>query len=102
MCTTQYSVQSVTIRSVFQKHWHILKSDPELASVFKDPPLFVNKRGRNIRDHLVHANYGDTRKSSQAIHTRLHPLPNVNYRCGSCVQCNNTMKTSHFSHPHTG
>lgn len=98
-CITQYSTHSYAVKSVFLKHWHILKSDPELASIFKHPPLFVNKRGRNLRDQLVRAN---TRRPARASQTLLRPLPNGNYRCGSCAQCNNTTKTDHFLHPRTG
>jgi hypothetical protein len=31
----------------------------------------------------------------------LTPILNGNYKCGSCTQCNSTIKTS-FRHPHTG
>ncbi len=101
-CITQHSIHSTAIKSCFKKHWHILKSDPELASTFKDPPLFVNKKGRNLRDHLVRANFDVNVGSSRVTQTLLQPLPSGNYRCGNCAQCNNTYKTNQFSHPHTG
>lgn len=101
-CSTRHSVHSSAIRSFFKKHWHILKSDPELSSNFGDPPLFVTKRGGNIRFHLVCANSEYKIRSNQEIQTRLHPLPKGNYHCGSCTQCNNTIKMHHFSQPHTG
>ncbi|CAB1332162.1 unnamed protein product [Coregonus sp. 'balchen'] len=34
--------------------------------------------------------------------TLLTPIPNGNYKCGSCAQCNSTTKTSFFRHTHTG
>lgn len=100
-CVTTYSPHSWAIKSIFKKYWHILTSDPELASTFKDPPLFSFRRGKNLRDHLVHA---DFQSQSMARHsqTLLSPLPNGNYRCGHCAQCNNTVKTFSFNHPHTG
>lgn len=98
-CMTQYSAHSSAIKSVFLKHWHILKSDPELSSTFKYPPLFVNKRGKNLRDFLVRADFTPEPTPSQTL---LCPLPNGNYRCGNCAQCNNTVKIDHFVHPHTG
>lgn len=99
-CITQHSVHSSTIRSAFKRHWHILQSDSELSSVFKDPPLFVNKRGKNIKDFLVRATFDSSLVKDRQ--PRFRPLPNGNYRCGNCAQCNNTWKTDHFSHPHTG
>lgn len=100
-CMTTYSPNSYVIKSVFKKHWHILQSDPELAAIFQDPPLVGFKRDRNLRDHLVHAHFTN-RNPESVVQTLLSPLPNGNYRCGNCAQCNNTSKTTHFSHPHTG
>lgn len=100
-CITQHSVHSATIKSAFRKHWHILESDPELTTIFKNPPLYVNKKGKSLRDRLVRASF-NLKGGSSPAQTRLRPLPNGNYRCGNCAQCNNTFKTSHFSHPHTG
>ena len=100
-CITTYSPHSQAIKSVFKKYWHILKSDPELTTAFDDPPLFVSKRDRNLRDNLVNADFAQS-EPAQSIQTRLCPLPKGNYRCGHCAQCNNTTKTTHFRHPHTG
>ena len=98
-CITTYSPLSHTIRPVFKKHWHILKSDPELSHVMNDLPLFVYKREKNLRDLLVHADFAryKPRRASQRV---LSPLPTGNYRCGGCAQCNNTYKTQNFRHPH--
>lgn len=98
-CITQYSSHSNSIRSIFKKHWHILQSDPTLSAMFQHPPLFVNRRGKNLRDQLVHADFKPTATRGQTL---LSPLPNGNYRCGNCAQCNNTTKTKSFQHPHTG
>lgn len=35
---TTYSTKSHRLKSIFLKHWQILKTDPELMGVFKDPP----------------------------------------------------------------
>ena len=40
--------------------------------------------------------------SSEPTQTLLTPIPNGNYKCGSCTQCNSTIKTYFFRHPHTG
>ena len=100
-CITTHSPHSHHIRSVFKKHWHLLQSDPELTHTFKFPPLFVNKRGRNIRDSLIKAHFSSG-KPAQLTQTLLSPIPNGNYPCGHCAQCNNTNKASNFYHPLTG
>ena len=98
-----YTFSQLTLLSQFLKdHWQILQSDPELSTVFQDPPVFVFKRDHNLRDYLVHANFARKNRPVQSIQTLLSPLPNGNYRCGNCAQCNNTSKITHFSHPHTG
>lgn len=100
-CVTTYSANSHKLQSIFKKHWHILTSDPELAPLFKYPPLFSFKRGKNLRDNLVHADF-QSGSSAATGQTLLAPLPKGNYPCGHCAQCNNTYKTGFFNHPHTG
>lgn len=97
--STEYHRQSVTLRSIINKHWHILKSDTQLKSTFQEHPLIVYKRGKNLRDQLVHSYLPPNTYSSQPL---LTPIPDGNRRCGSCTQCNYTYKCSKFKHPHTG
>ena len=96
MFTTTYTLNS---GDVVKKHWHILSSDPTWPAEFKNPPLIVYRRGRNLRDKLVHANCQPQKKISQAL---FRPLPNGSYKCRGCAQCNNMMKCEYFCHPHTG
>ena len=42
------------------------------------------------------------KKQNQPQQTLLRPLPNGNYRCGNCAQCNNACKSAYFCHPLTG
>ena len=72
----------------------VVSPDPQT-----NPPLIVYRRGRNLRDKLVHANCHSQNKISQAL---LRPLPNGSYTCRGCAQCNNMMKCEYFCHPHTG
>ncbi len=73
-CVSTYSPRSHVVKSVFMKHWHILKSDPELSSIFKDPPLFVHKRGQNSKDRLVHANFFNKKKDNYPLQTLLSQM----------------------------
>ncbi|XP_041929101.1 uncharacterized protein LOC121693623 [Alosa sapidissima] len=54
----------------------------------KDPP--------NLRNLLVRAHH-----PPQSDHF-LHQIPQGNYKCGKCAQCNFTTKTKSFNHPLTG
>ena len=81
------------------KHWHILESDDQLKNVFSERPLVVYKRGRNLRDQLVHSYLPPDPIVSQTVFA---PIPDGNRRCGNCTQCNYTYKCSSFKHPHTG
>ncbi len=53
MCCTTFTVHSQAIKSIINKHWHVLRVDDIGDRIFKEPPLFSYYRGRNIRDHLV-------------------------------------------------
>ena len=91
-CITTYTPQAYMIKNTVMKYWHILTSDPALTQHFKDPPLFVYKRGPNLRDKLVRANI-----LPQPKQTLLAPIKPGNYPCGKCAQSNNTFKTNVFT-----
>ena len=96
---TKYSRAAECMKPILNKHWHILKSDPQLHDVFPDPPRVVFSRGRNLRDVLVHSDLPPPVTISQRT---LSPIPDGNYKCGACAQCNSTFKTTFFNHPHSG
>ncbi len=74
-----------------------MTSDPAAAQHFKDPPLFVYRRGPNLRNKVVQANIKVNSKQ-----TLLAPLKDGNYPCGHCAQCHNTWRTPVFRHPRSG
>ena len=88
---------SEKMKAILKKHWHILQTDKNIAHLFKEPPLVVYKRGRNFGDSLVRSDM-----PPEPTQTLLTPILNENYKCGSCTQCNSTIKTSFFRHSHTG
>lgn len=94
-CIVQYSPLSHEFQSIIQKHWHIVTSDPSL-SCFTSPPRVVFKRPPNLRNLLVKAHH-----PPQPEHF-LRQIPQGNYKCGQCAQCNFTIKTKTFHHPLTG
>lgn len=48
---------SVEIRSIIKRHWHNLTLDPDLREAVGASPSITFRRGRNLRDHLVHSHY---------------------------------------------
>lgn len=54
------------------------------------------KRPPNIRQMLVKSDLPPIRKPF------LDRLPEGNFKCGSCMQCNYTTKCTSYKHPHTG
>lgn len=97
--TTEYCRNGGQFKNIIMKHWHILESDDQLKNVFNERPLIVYKRGRNLRDQLVHSYLSPDPVVSQTI---LAPIPDGNRRCGNCAQCNYTYRCNSFKHPHTG
>ncbi len=98
MFTTKYTKRSEQIKKIIHQYWHMLRSDARLESLH-NPPLTVFKRGRNVRDYLVRSDLSPPSKVTQRI---LTPIPEGNYRSGSCNQCNYTYRCTLFKHPHTG
>lgn len=97
-CITQYSPLSRDFEAIVKRHWPILSSDPNLRDAsFRQPPRFVYKRSPNIRNLVVKAD-----RPPDHAPKRFPPVPDGNYRCGQCAQCNFTRKCNSFNHPHTG
>lgn len=96
-CITTFTPKSHIIKNTIMKYWHLLCDDPSLQGKFEDPPLFVSRRGPNLRNKLVKA-----RVRSTPSQTLLAPLRDGNHPCGNCAQCNSTHKTRTFKHPRSG
>ena len=61
-----------------------------------DPPLFCFRRGRSLRDRLVHSDQTPPPSSW------LPSPPQGFYKCGNCSQCSNSTNAKYFTHPRTG
>ena len=96
-CFLQYSPLGKEFEKIIKQHWHVVSTDHQLSKVFSTPPKIVYKRPPNIRQMLVKSDLPPLRKESF-----LDRLPEGNFRCGSCVQCNHTTKCTTYKHPHTG
>lgn len=87
-----YSPISEPLKHIVRKHWHILETDPQIASCFTSPPRHFFKRSPNLRDVLVKTNLSTTR-----THFLSH-IPNGNFPCHNCVHCYAMIKGHMFKH----
>jgi len=90
-CITTFTPRAYIFKSTIIKYWHILTSDTALTQHFKDPPLFVFKRGPNLQNKLVRAN------NYQVLDRHFWLPSNM-----KITQCHNTWKTNTSTHPRTG
>ncbi|XP_029475942.1 corrinoid adenosyltransferase isoform X1 [Rhinatrema bivittatum] len=86
-CILPFSTSSKTISALIRKHWAALALDKFFRSL-----RFMYRRGRNLRDILVH--------------TVGHPA-DMTYEgghrpCGRCSVCQHTNTLTQFAHPHSG
>ena len=94
--SSTFSPISQHIKQTVKKHWHILASDPTIGKAFSTPPIFANKRSKNLTDKLV--------KNDVYIQPQhfMSSIPSGNYPCNNCSNCNAMIKGDSFLHPHTG
>lgn len=79
---TTYSSGSEQIRDLLKNNWSILCSDPEIREVVCDVPQLTFRKGRSLRDHLVHSMY-----RTQAETKHFFPSVLGSFRCSGCVAC---------------
>ena len=96
VCATTFSPASQEIKKCILKYWHVLGTDPLVGHLYVKPPIFAHKRARNLRDVLVRADC-----YTQPVHF-LSNLPNGNFPCSNCLQCNAMIRGETFVHPHSG
>lgn len=93
-CISTCTCQAHAFKNNILKYWHVLISDPALTQHFKDPPLFVYKRGPNQQNKLVRASiHHNPRQTLQA------PLKQGNYPFGNCAQCHKIYIGNNINYP---
>ena len=65
---TQYSSERKQFTKSVRDHWHIIENDPQLHSIWPNPPVTSYHKTESLKDILVH--------SSQAKPTFLRSAPN--------------------------
>ena len=46
----KYNRTLPNIKEIVMKHWHLLRTNPNLAEIFQSPPISAFRRNRNLRD----------------------------------------------------
>ncbi|KAM4045688.1 uncharacterized protein ACNLHF_009542 isoform 2-T2 [Anomaloglossus baeobatrachus] len=84
---------------VLKIHWEVLRLDPDLAEFVPERASITYRRGRNLKDQVVHSHLG---KSAEGT-TWLNKSPVVGtFRCGSCKACSYVNKSHSFHSEVTG
>ena len=52
---TQYQPSVPNLKQIIMNKWHLIKKQPLLNEIFKEPPLISYKKGRSLKDILVRA-----------------------------------------------
>ena len=95
---SEYNTSSQAIKKIINKHWNILKCDPNLKGICATSPRYCFKRGKNIKDSVVTSMF----KSPSTKPNWLSKELCGNHPCGRCTHCSNTSTTKVFYHPQNG
>ena len=60
--TTIFNKKSPNINLVINKHWHLLRTNPEIASAFSEKPEIAFRRNKNLRDILGQTHLSKNKK----------------------------------------
>ena len=75
--STTYNKNLPNIKSILEKHWHILKVNPEFEQIFKVNPMIAFRKNRSIKDIIG----GDTIENNKRM------LPAKTKKAGKCSPC---------------
>lgn len=90
--------ESRNVRNILEKYWEILKNDHDIAGCIPTHPGITFRRGRSLRDHLVHSHYEAPRLEGTWLKRRINGM----FRCGQCRACHFVNKTKEFQSSQTG
>ena len=60
--TTTFNKHLPSINPIIEKHWHLLKTNPEIASKFCNKPVLAFRRNKNLRDILGQTHLSKNKK----------------------------------------
>lgn len=97
-CIGTFDSKNKEVLNVLRKFWPLIHSDPDLKEVLTDFPTVTYRRGKILRDILVHSHFSQipiSRNWLQAATTGSHP-------CGRCSFCTYMPTKKNFVNPIDG
>ena len=52
---TEYRPSVPNLKNILTAKWHLIKNQPVLREIFKDPPILWYRKGRSLKDLLIRA-----------------------------------------------
>jgi len=84
---SQYHPSIHKVQKVLIENWSILKEDPVLGSLFPEPPLLSLRKGKSLRDSLVHS-------ALEKVDEIGGTFPCGRGRCNTCAHTNSSSEIS--------
>ncbi|KAM4038417.1 uncharacterized protein ACNLHF_016739 [Anomaloglossus baeobatrachus] len=71
------------IYTILEKHWGILRADPNLREFVGVRPMITFRKGKSLKDRLVHSFYQAPQKERTWLERKIDGV----HRCGHCKFC---------------
>ncbi|CAJ0929694.1 unnamed protein product [Ranitomeya imitator] len=97
---TTYHPYTNYLKKPILEHWSLLGKAYPTIPEFMTPPLLCYKRPHNIKNILVKADVGSTKRDLRQA--TLATQRKGTFPCLRCSQCSNVTKGEMFSHPRSG
>ena len=94
-CIGNFDNRNKQVYNILHKHWHVLQADPDFQEVLAKRPQITFRRGKNLKDHLVHSFYN----TNPAPLTWLRSTVVGSHPCGRCSFCPYVQKKKFFINP---
>ena len=52
---TNYNLANPNLKKILMKHWHLIQGQPNIARIFKQPPIVSYRKEKSLKDILVRA-----------------------------------------------
>lgn len=86
------------VRKILEKHWGILGLDESLEGLVPSRPLITFRKGRSLRDRLVHSHFLEAKDNK----TWLDRKPMGCFRCSDCSFCKYIVQSKNFQSATSG
>ncbi|XP_053571736.1 uncharacterized protein LOC128661511 [Bombina bombina] len=86
-----YNQKWQDIRSILNKHWHILWIDKSIGKFVGESPLMTPKRAPNLKDFLVQSHFENKNTGNWLTNKK-----NGNFKCLHCSVCTNMLVGKNF------